>query len=345
MRVLPVDSDTTLLALSDTVGSRNVSKILAQNGIDRTVNIGEQVHQQHNSIALDTTITVTSQRKAAILNKLRGDSDLFEKAALMSEDEWRVLDTANTFKNTLYISDDISLPDSSKLQGDGKQISNSIANAAITQIIQYGKADPILFNEYGDSLTSVPSKYATSSTVDVFQGFAIPWRKVALYSSLADEYVSFPVYPETIPDKVSANYDTMPDLLYQYEPWYTYKSTGPRENNYVFDFHRDMWTGDHRDGLAFRLIQFCKANCYPKFQGSSVHTSYVTLYIGTHPEISGILTAVDDEWDGPIGLDGRQLHCKLTLSITEISEEPLDFDTVKNKQYTHSMYLSGGTIA
>lgn len=344
MRILPVDSTTTLSELSQVVGTRNVSEVLAQNGLSRCVNIGTQLDQIHSSIAQDTSIQVSRQRKVMLLNKLRSDSDLFEEAALMNEADWRVLDTTNAFKNSLNISDNINLVDSSTVRGNKQQVSSRIANAVLHDILEYDRVDPTIFNEYGSTQTNAGSSYASSSTVDVFSGFRIPWREVALYSSLADEFVSFPVYPETLSDKISANYDTMPDLLYQFEPWYTYKSTGPRENNYVFKFHRDMWTGDHRDGLAFQLIQFCKANCYPKYKGSSVHTSYVTLYIGSHAEISGILTAVNDEWDGPIGLDGRQLHCELTLTITEISQEPLDFDTVKNKKYTYSS-LSGGILA
>lgn len=344
MRFLPIDSNTTLAELASIVGNRNVSEVIAQNGLKRTVDIGNQLVEKHSNIASDSTIEVSRQRKIALLNKLRGDSDLFEEAALMNTEDWRVLDTTNTFRNMLSISDNIDLVDSSKIKGNRQHVSNRIANAVLHGILDYDEVDPTIFNEYGITQTNTTGNYSASSSIDIFSGFKIPWREVALYSSLADEFVSFPVYPETISDKISATYDMMPDLLYQYEPWYTYKNTGPRENSYMFDFHRDMWTGDHRDGLAFQLIQFCKANCYPRFVGSAVHTSYVALYIGSHLEISGILNSVEDEWDGPIGLDGRQLHCKLTLSITEISQEPLDFDVVKNKKYTYAT-LSGGVFA
>ncbi|MCM1222697.1 MAG: hypothetical protein NC548_50395, partial [Lachnospiraceae bacterium] len=132
---------------------------------------------------------------------------------------------------------------------------------------------------------------------------------------------------------VHANYDTMPDLLYQYEPWQIYKGSGPRTVTYDFDIHRDMWSGDHRDGKCNELIRFCQANCYPKFQGASVQTAAVSLYILGEKHITGIMTDVKVAWDeeSPIGLDGFYLHLNLSLTITEVSDEALTYETIQQK--------------
>jgi hypothetical protein len=141
----------------------------------------------------------------------------------------------------------------------------------------------------------------------------------------------FPVYPENIDDGVSANYEEMNEMLYQYEPWKVYKSSGPRENTYTFVFHRDMWTGDHRDGSANNLIRGCEANCYPNFDGSLVNVPIVTLYIHGVNHITGVMTNCKVKWDGPIGLDGFYLKCELSFTITEISPQALNYNTVRNK--------------
>lgn len=323
--------------LLDIIGEDNMASVLWANMIAKDPNQGYAIVMAHDDAAWNEDIEVTESQKITVLNSLRFDSELFEKAALMSEEDWRTYIVFNAFRYTLTIPDSVALKDLSKVQGSGVPIDDEIANSVITQIQETGQIDPTVFNSYSNTqigATVSPEISTTSSTVDVFQYFKIPWREVTLYSSLADAGVDFPVYPESISDKITATYDTMPDILYQYEPWYVYKNSGPRENSYTFDFHRDMWTGDHRDNKALQLVQFCKANCYPRYQGAAVNVSTVTLYIGKHPIITGILTAVEDEWDGPIGLDGRYLHCKLTLTITEVAEEPLSFDVVKDKDFS-----------
>ena len=92
-----------------------------------------------------------------------------------------------------------------------------------------------------------------------------------------------------------------------------------------------MWTGDHRDGNANKLIRSCQANCFPQYDGSLVNVPVVTMYIHGNNFITGIMTNCKVKWDKPIGLDGFYLMCELSLTITEISPEPLNYDTVKNK--------------
>lgn len=333
MKLLPISSSTTLSDLSKVAGSRNVSELLAANSVPRTQAVGKTLQSIQSRIASSSGSPITSQRKVTLLNKLRNDSDLFEEAALMNEDSWKVFNTTNAFIGTLLVPDTLKLIDGSSLKGNGNPVPASIANKAVDQMQQTGKVDPAIFNSFQHvpGLEAEPSP--TSSAFNLFQFFHIPWGEVSLYSSLADTYVDFPVYPETFQDKVSANYDTMPDMIYQYEPWYTYKSSGPRSNTYSFEFHRDMWTGDHRDGMAYKLVQFCKANCYARYNGSTVQTAYVTLIIGGVPEISGIMESADVEWSGPVGLDNHPLVGKLNITITEVAKEALSYDYVMNKSY------------
>lgn len=239
-----------------------------------------------------------------------------------------------TFPNYLKIPDDVTIPDSENTLGNGTPVGDTVYSKAISQLTQNNNIDPSIFNEYSNRKSSIVNNFSESSSTsgsDVFQSFNIPWGDVTLYAHLDDTSIEFPVYPEDMSDKKSASFDTMPDMLYQYEPWYTYKSSGPRSNSYKFTFHRDMWTGDHRDGKANELIRFCEAQCYPEFSGSNVNVPRVSLYLKGECLISGIVTDVSTNWSGPLGLDGFYLVCELEISITEVSQEALSYSTVKNK--------------
>ena len=191
--------------------------------------------------------------------------------------------------------------------------------------------DPIIFNVYNNMKSTPVVTPQERPNLGIMQYFNIPWGQVTLYSSLSDSTIDFPVYPEEYEDGAQATYDTMPDMLYQYEPWYTYKSSGPRSISLTFKFHRDMWSGDHRDGMANQLIRFCQAQCYPLFNGASVNTATVTLYIAGQPYITGILKEEKHTYSGPIGLDNMPLSVTLTLTFDEVSSYPLNYNSVMQK--------------
>lgn len=330
MQFLKISPNTTLTQLADAVGYRNVDSVLHLNGIPRTPNIGLAMKSRCLSV-INNSEDVDWQRKSSILNTLTQDSDVFEYASLASSTSWKVLSNIGTFPNMLKIPDTIQLPDSEQLLGNNESVKTLIYRNVMSDLQSPPHyVRPETFNEYSSIRPSqVISDTQTESKV--FEWFKIPWGEVTLYSSLSGNTVDFPVYPEGVSDAVRANYTTMPDLIYQYEPWQIFTGSGPRSNTYDFDFHRDMWTGDHRDGKANELIRFCMANCYPRYTGSMVHTSLVTLYVHGKNLITGVLTDVNVEWDGPLGLDGYYLHCKLTLSITEVSPEPLSYDSMLRK--------------
>ena len=331
MQFLKIENSLTLEQLSDRVGDKNVDAVLSENSLTRQVNIGSQYNTMcENTIA--NSEEVTWQRKTSLLNRLVDDSEIFENVALLDENGWSLYSSTGILPGTLKLPSSVQLPDSADIIGNDRSVSDSVYSKAMSQLKESPhEIDPSIFNSFSTAVPSIDASLVTSGTSNPFQMFQIPWGQVSLYSSLGGDSIDFPVYPEEISDGVSANYTQMPDMLYQYEPWQVYESSGPRSNTYTFKFHRDMWTGDHTDGRANELIRFCEANCYPEFSGSAVRTSTVTLYIAGTSHITGVLTQVSPRWSGPIGSDGWYLVCELELSITEVSDTPLNYSTVRNK--------------
>lgn len=341
MQLLEINRQTKFVDLVKLVGARNVEHMLAINGLQRTPDIGEAFYQlcyptQPRTFTSRSGVITTKeddqfwQKKAAILNKFCGDSDIFEKAALSSSSAWQVIDRLGTLPMHLKVPDTVKLPDSSAVLGNGQGTPKTTYNAAMTMLAEPGHyIDPVIFNQY----TSIANYNVIdqSGSKSLFYEFNLPWGEISLYSSISDDSVNFPVYPEELEDGVVANFTTMPDLLYQYEPSQIYTGSGPRQIKFTFAFHRDMWTGDHRDGMANQLIRFCAANCFPEFNGSAVNVPTVSMYIAGNNLISGVMTDCTTSWDGPIGQDGWYLHCTLGLTIVEVSPQALSHNTILNK--------------
>ena len=330
MQFLSIDKHTTLSDVSNAVGTRNVDTVLTTNGLTRSPNIGQQFEDKCKQIARTVVETITPKRKITLLNTLTSDSQAYEKACLMSENEWKVFSTLNTFQGTLKIPETINMSSSANVIGSNQPISTNIYNKTMKQLQTTGVIDAVLFSDYSSRLGGSSINLGNVGIAnDVWQAFRIPWGEVKLYSSLADDSIDFPVYPEEMEYSRGANYTEMTETLFQYEPWYIYESSGPREQTITFKFHRDMWSGDHRDGKANDLIRFCEACCYPDYNGAAVNTSSVTLYIKGAPHITGIMKTVTPHWSGPIGLDGWYLVCELSIVIAEVASVPLSFSTVR----------------
>ena len=334
MQFLRIDENTTFQTLSSIVGARNIDGVLSANNLKRSPNIGQQFAQVSAQAVVGVAVP-TWQAKSNILNTMTGDADVFEAASLMDDQEWKLMSAAGTFNGRLRIPENIRIPDSvDVLGGSGTKVSNLVYTKVMKSL--QGDAhivDPSIFNDYS---SIAPNPFLSSTESDkrntsIYNMFNLPWGKITLYSSLSKRSVDFPVYPEEISDSLKANYQTMPGLIYQYEPWYVYESSGPRSNSYKFTFHRDMWSGNHLDGKANELIRFCEANCYPEYNGSAVNASIVTLYVNGSNLITGIMTSVSTDWSGPIGLDGWYLVCELTLDITEVSPVPLSHSAMQAK--------------
>lgn len=335
MHYLTVDKDLTLSTLASIVGERNVDTVLNANGImERSVAIGTDFINRAAKVDKEYP-DIDYQQKLHLLNQFVGDSDLYEKTALGNVSSWKNLAVHNCFPDAMKIPDDVEISESEGVLGNGERVPDRIYRQC-TESLRSDRhwIDPAIFAEYnasfsGGSFGVTSTGYVSTNTP--LDEFKFPWGEICLYSSISGEMLQFPVYPNEIDDGVSANYEDMGEMLYQYEPWKVYKSSGPRELSFTFDFHRDMWTWDHRDGNANHLVKGCKANCYPRYNGSLVNVPIVTLYLHGQNFITGVMTSCKDTWDGPIGLDGFYLHCVLSFSITEISPEALNYDTVRHK--------------
>lgn len=330
MQLLRIKENTTLAELSDMVGDRNVESLLAANKLSRTPAIGRAFKTACNKIEA-TVSNVSASRKSVLLNSLITESDIFEAAALQDDSNWKITSELGTLSGMLKVPDSFELPDSTSVMGNHQSVGNIIYKKVIDCLNRTGTVDPAIFNEYRNVKDAQLASLSNTVSVDPFQWFKLPWGQVSLYSSIDKQSMDFPVYPEELSDGRSANYTQMPDMLYQYEPWQIYQSSGPRAVTYSFTFHRDMWTGDHTDGKANQLIRFCEACCYPEYNGSAVNTPTVTLYIAGKPHITGVMTAVTPRWSGPLGHDGWYLVCQLEITITEVSPTALNYSVMKQK--------------
>lgn len=331
MKYLKMSKDTTLKRLTDQLGYRNVDSVLGVNGLTRNPYVGKEYDRLCKRITKESS-AVDWKTKKSVLNTLTDNSDIFETASLLGESGWKLLGSElQLLPGYIKIPDNVQLPNSIDMLGDGVGVNRDIFLKVMAGLEgTYHEIDPSIFSSVNGSPMSILRDSTRSSSVGAMKAFKIPWGEVSLYSSLADDYVDFPCYPENVSDIIRANYTQMPDMLYQYEPWMMYSNSGPRSNTYTFDIHRDMWD-DHTNGKANQLVRFCEANCYPEYNGASVHSAIVTLYIGGSAIIRGILTEVSTDWDGPLGHDKFYLHFKISLTIQEISSSPLSYDTMRAK--------------
>lgn len=330
MKFIPITGQTTLHELVQDFGAENTRSILNANRLTWRPDVGKQFKRLCQA-TISGTDPIEYQRKATLLNSYVQDDDVFERAALSGSSDWKLLSQLGTFSDMLKVPESITISDYSGMLGSGNPVTRTVYNTVMAQLIdsESHNVDESAFNTYSTIQNVSLSRNDVSPSA--FQWFELPWGEITLQSNMDNTSMDFPCYPETVSDSRRANYSTMPDLLYQYEPWQLYQGSGPREVTYKFDIHRDMWSGDHRDQKANELIRFCEAHCYPRFNGSLVNTGIVTLYIHGAPEIRGVITNVSTDWSGPIGSDGYYLFCELAITIVEVSGQPLNFDSVKSK--------------
>lgn len=329
MQFLQISANTALSQLRDMVGSSNVEAVLAINGLKREPNIGAQVQERNDNI-IQTAADVSIDFMKTALNKATQSADVFEALALMGMSGWKVFQNTAALPGTLAMPNGVALSQSANVLGNLVRVSAEVYDKTM-QSLASGEIDPGIFNPYSADQSAKIIDTSSKHSESLFQFFRIPWGKMTIYSSIANDAKDFPVYPTELGDIARANYTTMPEIIYQYEPWQLYNSSGPRNVSYSFFFHRDMWTGDHRDGMANALVRFCQAQCYPEYNGSAVNTAYTTLYMNGEILVRGVVTEVQVNWEGPLGLDNFPLVCNLQLSFVEVSPYPLDYWTVMNK--------------
>ena len=385
MQYLLINESDTLMSVSNIVGSKNVDAVLAENSIPRTPNVGKQWKDKCDKLLETNPPEVTGSRKAALLNSLTGSEELFEKACLMDEDEWKIFSSFQSFKDTLRIPESVKLPYSQSVIGNatGSEVvigsgvgqsgsssgrtrkgsntsetskgsysgSNNISSvigttstslrsqsspvdpntyrAVMKNLKQSSSINPEVFNSVNSSPATGVERSVTSQSSSIPLAFDLPWGQIQLYSSLLQEAIDVPAYPEEFSTARTATYSSMPDTIYQYEPWIVYDSSGPREQSLSFHLHRDMWSGNHLDGKANELIRFCEANTFPRYSGSTVLAPVFTVYINGSTFVSGALLNTQVNWRGPLGQDNWPLEFDLSLSIQEVAETALNIDSVR----------------
>lgn len=368
MQYLVLEGNETLTSLSRLFGQSITSDILALNGISRTPNIAKEWEKQCQAILDSDMKEVSPERKMILLNTLTDTDDVFEKACLMDENEWKIFSVTQSFSDALRIPETTAVPYSSKVIGsvptkaistnpstsfntlivtsttsqknkDSKitnlsstaaasvssnPVSSNTYRAVVNSLKATGSIDPGIFNGVNSAPASAASGIGLQATSSEW-AYPLPWGKIQMYSTILGELIDFPVYPETVNTNRQASYASMPDIIYQYEPWITFENSGPREQSLSFHMHRDMWTGDHRDGQANKLIRFCEANTFADYNGSAVVTPIVRLYMDGTLFISGVIKNVDVEWSGPLGIDDNwYLEFTLSLAMQEVSESALN---------------------
>lgn len=331
---LKVRNDMTLRDLSYSIGSSAVNSVLNVNGLVRERNIGSQYARKCNDV-MSNSPSVSWKRKQEVLNAFSTDTDVFEHAAMQDDDCWKVTDQMMSFVDALAVPDTVDIVRYDDVMGNGVPVTTQVYQNVMNSLESVGYVDSSIFNSFStikpSSKSSLTYSLSSSSGVNgIFQSFKMPWNDVTFYSSLNDSSVSIPAYPESVKDPRSASYVTMPDVLYQYEPWYLYSSSGPREVSFEFHLHRQMWTGDERDGMANEMIRFIQASVYPNYSGSSVVTDTCSMYIKGSEYIRGIVSNVDVEWSGPIGSDGFYLEFTLSMTFVEVSPRTLSNESVRS---------------
>lgn len=362
MQYLMIDKKDTILDLAKIVGQKNIDLLLSENNLPRTPKIGKAWNDKATNIIATSTEEVTASRKSALLNNLVDNDEVFEKACLMDEDEWKLFSATQCFKDAIKVPESIVLPYSVKIIGGiglGALIGNARRVGSQSQSTQSlveqssqssssSPVSPVTYRAVMEGLKDSPIiSPAIFNTVNTAPGltvtttlqqennvppvaFNLPWGKIQMYSAILKEVVDFPAYPEQLETTRQASYTSMPDIIYQYEPWIVYESSGPRQQSLSFHLHRDMWSGNHLDGQANNLIRFCEANTFPDYSGSAVVAPFVRLYINGSLFIAGVILNTNVEWTGPIGLDGWYLEFTLSLTIQETSDRALNIRTVRD---------------
>ena len=348
MQYLTISNNDTLQSLSKIVGRQNVELVLAENSLERVPKVGRQYKENYDAFVSEYHDDVTPSRKAALLNTLTDNEEVFEKACLMDDTEWKFFSEYQSFQDAIKVPVSVNLPYSTRVIGSNigngvVQVGSNVGlsttsgvdaevySSVMKSLRDNDTIDPSIFNRVNSqppaSLTGGRGTLRQQARVPQY-AYNLPWGKVIIYSSVLDQSIDIPAYPEEMETERSANYTAMPDIIYQYEPWIVYQSSGPRTQTIDFHLHRDLWSGDHRDGRANALIRFCEANTFPKYSGSNVVSSIVKIFIAGKLFISGVLTRTRVSWSGPLGLDNWYLEFKLSLTIQEVSEFALNINSV-----------------
>lgn len=118
--------------------------------------------------------------------------------------------------------------------------------------------------------------------------------------------IKLPVYPESIDDNNSANFDSI-SIRGRSSPLRAYDSSGPRSISVSFKMHEDFTPGGLQD-----MVNSLRALTYPKYS-SRVYAPKVYARFAMI-SFYGICTSVGINWEPPIR-DGQYLVATVDLSF------------------------------
>jgi len=143
-----------------------------------------------------------------------------------------------------------------------------------------------------------------------------------------DMSLPIPAWPEDVRDNNAVSWSQEMTTFQHYEPWNTYKGSGPRTVTCTFKLHRAMWDGNQDSGDCERLVALMESTCYPDYSIQSAEPPRCTLRVGESVQIHGITTAFDKTYSGPIGPDTKYDCVTINITITEESQNVLSTQAV-----------------
>jgi len=123
--------------------------------------------------------------------------------------------------------------------------------------------------------------------------------------------MSLPIYPNEFSDSNSGNFNSQ-NLLGRSVDYQIYQGSS-RSFSVTLSMHEELCS-DYN--YIHRLVSFIESACYPGYAGTVVQVPEIQIVIGSHINITGILTSTSASWKAPI-IDGKLVNCDLSLSITE----------------------------
>ena len=131
MQFLTIRTGATMSWLRNIVGSKNIDNVLNLNGLSITPRIDTELKRKYETVLTSATL-VDYARKSVLLGSVSGDSDVFEKVALMDENSWKYYSATGSFPDAIRMPEDVTLPPSPDvIGGTAEAITRRVFNQAM----------------------------------------------------------------------------------------------------------------------------------------------------------------------------------------------------------------------
>lgn len=176
----------------------------------------------------------------------------------------------------------------------------------------------------------------TSGTIEKSRPFSMIDNYIYLYHT--DTWAILPVYPSSISDTMSVDFQSTKPML-RTAPIYSYSSSGPRNVRFSFQLHRDlMQMINHKnsnlsvetdDDYVDTLIKQLQSIAVPRYSTSEkmVDPPLVAVRIGNEIFIKGIVNgAVSVDYSLPILENGKYAVVSISFDVYEV--DPYDAEQI-----------------